>query len=197
MPSPRPPKGLSSDDLVVAVAPGVLPLASNDAVPAPGDDQTVDAPAVVTSGSARSVLFSLGYTAWTVALTPVWTIPPDALPRESDPAGSMVGVVRDLGSQQGPVEIRASRLPAPTGAGLITEVGAVYHTRFDEYLARLLDTLSESWEPGKEQPQTYSHLIQVALGLLAIEAVRRWRRRPAQKARKSRRSQFFPINGIS
>jgi hypothetical protein len=197
VPSPRPPKGPSSDDLVVAVAPGVLPVASNEPVPAPGDDQAVDAPAVVTSGSLRSVLFSLGYTAWTVALTPVWTNPPDAFPRESDLAASMVAALRYLEPQQGPLEIAAIRLPAPSGAGLITNLGAFHRTRFDECLARFLGSLGESSEPAVVQPQSYPHLIQVALGFLAIEAARRWRRRPVKVARKSRRSRFFPINGIS
>jgi hypothetical protein len=197
VPSPRPSKGPPSGDLVVAVASGVQPPASSALDPAPGDDQTVEAPEVVTSGSVQSVLFSLGYTALTVALTPMVTTPSDPFPRESDPAASLVAALRDHEPQQGSVEIAPSRLPAPSGAGLVTQLSAFRQAHFDECLARLMDTLGKSYEPAVEQPQSYPHLIQAALGFLAIEAARRWARRSSQKARKSRRSRFFPINGIS
>jgi hypothetical protein len=196
VPSPHPPKGPSSDDLVVAVAHGVQQLVSNGSDPSPGVDLMADTPASANSGFGRSILVSLGYAGWTVAATSVLAAPSDSIPRSSALEIAPYAGSRDSGTPDEAVTIPVSKLPAPSRAGLITAADSRPHGGFDERLTRLFDALGEFQERSAQPVLTYPYFVQAALSVLALEAVRRWRGRSTKKLRHHGRSRFLVSGSI-
>ena len=64
-------------------------------------------------------------------------------------------------------------------------------------MTRLFQSFEWTDEPLVAQARWYPRLIGAALAVLALEVARRWRRPTARTLRKSRRSRFLVIDGIS
>jgi hypothetical protein len=153
-------------------------------------------PAAANAGFGRSILVSLGYTGWTVAVTSLLAGPSDSIPRSSEREIAPFAGFRDSGTAEESVTIPVSKLPAPSRAGLITAADSRSHGRFDERLARLFDALGEFQERSAQPVLSYPYFVQAALSVLALEAVRRWRGRSTKKLRRHRRTRFLVSSSI-
>ena len=95
----------------------------------------------------------------------------------------------------GSAGIAPANLPAPRGAGLITDLAAFRHGPIDECLTRLFGGLRRTSRQSSRLT-VIPIFLPVALAVVALEAARRWRRRSTRRPRQSRRFRNFVINGL-
>ncbi len=188
-------KTSGSPDIAVAVAPGVGPSAPSPPGPSAADDPTAVASPLVGSSSARSALISMGITALTGAITAEWAIQSSPL-RDAEQAAPPQVVGQGIEPPNEPAAIVLANLPAPRGAGLLTDLAAREERQLDDCLMRLFDRSGWSNEPSDQLARPHPYLVEVAIALVAVELARRWRQRPTQAPRPSRRSRFFVFSSL-
>ncbi len=186
----HPPRDPQSEDLVIAAAPGVGPLASNASSGEPAEDSIGGAAPGLPVVMARSGIISVGLTAWTVALTPLWAPAADPLASESDVESLPAASGPANGLTVGSVAFAMANLPAPRGADLITDLAAFRPAQVEECVTRLFERFEATDQPAVATAHWYPRLIGATLAVVALELARRWRRPPAKALRKSRRPRF-------
>jgi hypothetical protein len=192
---PHPGRAPGIADIEIAVAPGLDPAASSLPPPGSVENSVANAPTAIASGSPRLAYSQLGFTALIVAIVPEWTLQTDA-PRQDDHAGASAPLGAGIASAHEPAANVTAKLPAPQGAGLITDLAAFTERQLDDCLTRLFDRSAWSNESSDQLARAYPYLVEVALAVFAVELARRWHQRSAQTPRPSRRSRFFLLNSL-
>jgi hypothetical protein len=127
------------------------------------------------------------------AYGPLWVIVSDSSAPVPQVAVEPVAVAGTISSPGGPAALTSANLPAPRGAGLITDLTAFRHGQIDEQMIPLFDRLREPFEheaPGSTTPYW------IVLAAAAFEVARRWRRRSMEEPRHSRRFRNSLIKGL-
>ncbi len=158
-----------------------------------GSDQTDGPQPGASSGLAQSVSVFMSLARSALMYAPRWVIVSGPLAPVLQISVQPVFVVGSIESPSGPAANTSADLPAPRGAGLITDLAAFRHGQIDEQVTRLFDRLRE---PLEHQAPNYSCLYWTALALAAFEAARRWRRRSTEGPRHSRRFRSSVITGL-
>jgi len=188
----RPTKDAASDDSAFIVTLGYGPWTTTPFAPGVSRDDMGGLQPGAGSGLAQSVSAFMSL-ASSEAYAPHWAITSGPLPVGVRIVPEPVAVSGIIESSNGPAGITSPDLPAPRGAGLITDLGAFSHGQIDERLTRLFGGLRE--ESGHPAHQ-YSYLWWIALAVAALETARRWRRQSTQGPRHSRRFRGVVINGL-
>ena len=189
----RPTKAAASDEGAFIVTLGDDPGTAPPSAPGVSSDQ-VDGPQPgASSGLAQSVSVFMSLATSAAEYAPAWAIASGPLAPVLQIAVEPVVIVGNIESPSASAAITSASLPAPLGAGLITDLAAFRHGEIDERMTRLFCNLRE---PSEHEAAEYSYLCWTALAVAAIEAARRWRRRSTEGPRHSRRFRSSVINGL-
>ena len=191
-PPPRSAKPAASEDTGINVAAGAEPGATSPPALVTGDDQMGSTPAGGPSGSAQSIFVSVGLASYTMLFTPTWGIPSGPL-RQAPEIAARPAAAGEIERLNRSAVVATSELPAPRGAGLITDLAAFRQGPIEESLTRLFGGLGR---PLEHAAQSYPYLFQLALAVVSLEVARRWRRRSTPGPQRSRRSRHFLMNSL-
>jgi hypothetical protein len=189
----RPTTVAANDNSAFIVTLGADPGTEPPSAAGGGSDQMDGPQPGASSGLAQSVSVFMSLARSALTYSPRWVIVSGPLAPVLQIAVPPVFVVGSIESPSGPAENTSADLPAPRGAGLITDLAAFRHGQIDDQVTRLFDSLRE---PLEHQAPSYSCLYWTALALAAFEAARRWRRRSTEGPRHSRRFRSSVINGL-
>jgi hypothetical protein len=192
-PSARPAKPASSVDGATIVASGGASGATLPTSPGGFDDQVAGVVPSASAGAALSVSLSQGLASSTVALALPWVIPSSSLRPALPSAPGLVTASLEGESLAGATAIAAANLPAPRGAGLITELAAFRNGRIEERLTWLF---GGSGKASEQKARGSLYVIHLAIAVLALELARRWQRRVRKGPALTRRFRQFGIDSL-
>ncbi len=109
-----------------------------------------------------------------MALALPWVIPSSSLRPALPSAPGLVTASLEGESLEGAAEFAAANLPAPRGAGLMTELAAFRNGRIEESLTWLF---GGSGKASEQKARGSLYVIHLAIAVLALELARRWQRR--------------------
>jgi hypothetical protein len=189
----RPANAEASDvsDLIATL--GAVPGTATPSAAGAGSDQMDEPQSGASSGLAQSVSVFMSLARSEVSYSPAWVIVSGPLAPVMQVTVDPVAVAGNIESPDGPAALTSADLPAPRGAGLITDLAAFRHGQIDEHMTRLFDRLRD---PSEHQAPDYSYVCWTVLAVAALEAARRWRRRSILGPRRSRRFHGSLINGL-
>jgi hypothetical protein len=189
----RPANAEASDvsDLIATLGAG--PGTAAPSAAGVGSDPMDEPQPGASSGLAQSVSVFMSLARSAVSYAPAWVIVSGPLVPVLQITVEPVAVVGNIESHSEPAALTSANLPAPRGAGLITDLAAFRHGQIDEHMTRLFDRLRD---PSEHQAPDYSYVCWTVLAVTALEAARRWRRRSTERPRRSRRFHGSSINGL-
>ena len=186
-------KPAAVDETAITVAPVAAPGPTSPSAAAPGDDQFAGPPPGGAAGSARSAYVSAGLAGYTMLFTSPWGVRPTPVTRDPEMNSRPIAGSAEIDAIGRSAASALANLPAPRGAGLITDQSALRQGPIEECLTRVFSGLRR---PSTHPPNDSSYLFQLALAVVALEMARRWRRRSPLLQRRSTRSRRFVINSL-